>query len=223
MIIGIRAYSVSFLLCLLLGGIGCSEDELTEDIEVEANVDGTQDRSSQDDLGADKMGGSDLTRAVPVDPEGLTRIPTYNTGAGPLFMRLPEKFRVRVDSGYDADMIFIYRQDDPLVAGDLTKAPLAIARLTISDSAMALDSPGTLGRSYRSRVNGVPIEYTYRREQITGEGIYHGYESEMEHFFASKDPSPSLNDLHLHLYVGGTDSLAVRALLESLTSLSFRP
>ncbi len=218
-----RTIVAVLLLSLLVGSVGCSERNTSDDQLQQSARDSTQEHTSRLDMDSSESEGLELTRAVPVSPAGLTRIPTYNTGAGPLFLRLPERYRVRVDSGYDADMIFIYREDDPLVAGDISQAPLAIARLTISDSAVVLDAPGIAGPSIRSRVNGVPVEYSYRREQVPGEGTYHSYEGELRHFFASRDPDRSLNNLHLHLYAGGTDSLGLRTLLEALTTLSFRP
>ena len=209
---------LSLLVVAVVSGCADPEPRASEEKRVTRSA-----SESGDSTESELPSGAPITRETPVSRSGATTIPTINTGAGPLFLRLPGEYRIRVDSGYDADMIFIYHEADPLMAGDPNRIPLAVARLSIDDSVIVLDAPGTTGMPMQSRVNGVPIEYSYRRDHTPEGGVYHGYEASMRHFFASKDPSADLNNLHLHLYVAGTDSSKIAELISALSTLSFRP
>lgn len=165
--------------------------------------------------------GAPATLPVEVDSTGRTELPTYNTGAGPLFISLPEKFSVRADRGLVYDMIFLYRADDPVVKGATGVPPRAIARMQISDSVVAMDVPGAPVDERRIVVGGVPTTARRYEEPLPSGGVYRSYTIALPHFFASRDRA--LNDLHLHLYVGGSDTGSVEELLTSLSTLSFQP
>jgi hypothetical protein len=165
--------------------------------------------------------GSSPTIPVDVDSAGRTELPTYNTGAGPLFISLPGGFSVRADRGLAYDMIFLYRTDDPVVNGATGIPPRAIARLQISDSIVTMDVPGTATDEHRLVVGGVPTTAQRYEETLPTGGLYISYTIPLPHFFATRDRT--LNDLHLHIYVGGSDAGSVDRLLTSLSTLSFRP
>lgn len=199
--------SVSACLVLLVSGglLGCAEDPPERHPE----------RSEPTELPASGP------EPVAVKPGGRTEIPTYNTGAGPLFISLPSDFSVRADRGLDYDVIFVYRGDDPIVAGATDRAPTGIARLQISDSAVDMALPGISRQARRMVVGGVPVTAAHTVEQLDDTAAYHSYAVLLRHYFAARDRS--LDDLHLHIYVGGSDSTVVEELLESLSTLSFRP
>lgn len=165
--------------------------------------------------------GSPATLPVEVDSTGRTELPTYNTGAGPLFISLPGAFSVRADRGLAYDMIFLYRTDDPVVKGATGVPPRAIARMQISDSVVAMDVPGAPVDERRIVVGGVPTTARRYEESLPSGEVYRSYTIALPHFFASRDRA--LNDLHLHLYVGGSDTGSVEELLTSLSTLSFQP
>ena len=205
----------SFLIVFLIGSLaGCAERE-----EGEVQHPDSTGVASEPEITKDRSTTVEIARS----PVGRTSLPTLNTGAGPLFISLPGGFSVRVDSGYHADLIFLYRTEDPLVEGDLTNPPIAIARLHISDSTIDLRTPGRVVPPMKGVVAGIPMEYTHTIDDVPGVGPYHSYSSELRNFFAPRDPDPEIANLHLHLYVGGSDTNTLTDLLHALSTLSFQP
>lgn len=161
------------------------------------------------------------TVPVRIDTTGRTELPTYNTGAGPLFISLPKGFSVRADRGLDYDMLFLYHEDDPVIHGNTEVPPRSLARIQISDSIVTMAVPGAPDSTRKLMVAGVPAIAERYEEPLAEGGTYRSYVIELKHFFAARDRA--LNDLHLHLYVGGSDTAAVESLLTVLTTLSFQP
>ena len=203
-------------LLVLLAGIagGCGEEKAPE---------GRLNDVGQAAGAAKKSEDLSTTVEISRAPVGRTALPTLNTGAGPLFISLPGEFSVRADSGYHADLIFLYRTEDPVVEGDLSSPPIAIARLHISDSTINLRMPGQPAMPMKTLVAGIPTTFEHSVNEVPGTGLYHSYSTELRNFFAPRDPNPSISELNLHLYVGGSDTATLSTLLQALSTISFQP
>lgn len=164
----------------------------------------------------------DTVKLVKNLPSGRFQLPTIHTPAPDFWIALPPGYQVKFVGRLPFDEFYIFRSDDPTLTDSTATSPGflrvyvgTVAQSGLDKSARFTEASAQL-MSYRTR---------WREWQEVDEGSKTFYAAEIaaSDFFQATFPDLKKTPLFLHIYVGGTDTAQVDALMAAAATLTATP
>ncbi|MBL7989387.1 MAG: hypothetical protein JNJ94_15100 [Chlorobi bacterium] len=164
----------------------------------------------------------DTARLVKNLPSGRFQLPTKHTPAPDFWIELPPGYQVKFVGRLPSDEFYIFRSDDPTLADSTATSPgfLRIYMGTVAqtglDSRTTFTETGAQLMSYHTR-------WREWKEPTSGGKPFYVAEIAAQDFFQTTFPNLKKTPLFLHIYIGGTDTTQVAALMAAATTLATTP
>ncbi|MCC7439242.1 MAG: hypothetical protein IT211_12175 [Armatimonadetes bacterium] len=164
----------------------------------------------------------DTAKLVKNLPSGRFQLPTKHTPAPDFWIELPPGYQVKFVGRLPSDEFYIFRSDDPTLTDSNATSPgfLRIYMGTVAQTGLGKNTQftetGAQLMSYRTR-------WREWKESAEGEKKFYVAEIAAQDFFQSTFPDLKKTPLFLHIYIGGTDTTQVAALMAAAATLATTP
>jgi hypothetical protein len=155
-------------------------------------------------------------------PSGRFQLPTIHTPAPDLWITLPSGYMIKLAGRLPNDEFYIFSKNDPTLKDSTASSPgflriyIGVLPQTAMSGRQAYDKKGVL-------ITGRAVVWRLWTDSIPGGGHFYNREITSDDFFVPVSPELANAPLHLHIYVGGTDSARVADLMASAESLALTP
>ncbi len=171
---------------------------------------------------APKPRGIDSLRVRDRLPSGRFQIPTTHTPAPDLWISLPEGYTVKGVGKMPNDEFYIFSKSDPTLK-DPSAVSTGFLRIYIGVMTQSAIPPGRAVEHRAALIAGHPFEWSVWSDTLADKRSFLNREITSDDFFASISPELARAPLHLHIYVGGTDSAHVADLEHAAQTLAITP
>lgn len=155
-------------------------------------------------------------------PSGRFQLPTLHTPAPDFWISLPSGYTVKITGRLPNDEFYIFRKDDPTLKDSTAISP-GFLRIYVGVLPQSALGRGEAHGEEGTLLAGKAMVWKLWSDTLAGGGRFFNRELTSDDFFVSFSPELARSPLHLHVYVGGTDSARVADLMSAAQSLAVTP